>query len=59
MTAALAMTWQEWAQHDGLGLAGLVKRREVTPRELAAQAAVAVEHLNPRIDACWRFFRTS
>jgi amidase len=57
MSTALAMTWQEWAQHDGLGLAGLVKRREVTPRELAAQAAVAVEHLNPRIDAVLEVFQ--
>jgi amidase len=51
MHADLAMTWQEWARHDALRLAALVKRREVTPRELAAQAAVAAGHLKPKLDA--------
>src|SRR5215472_9884186 len=57
MSAKLAMTWQEWARHDAIGLAGLVKRREVTPRELAAQAAAAVDRLNPKIDAVLEVFQ--
>ncbi len=57
MSAALAMTWHEWARHDALGLAGLVKHRAVTPRELAAQAAAAVERLNPKIDAVLEVFQ--
>ena len=57
MRAALAMTWQEWARHDALGLAALVRRGEVMPRELAAQSAAAVERLNPKLDAVLEIFQ--
>jgi amidase/6-aminohexanoate-cyclic-dimer hydrolase len=35
----LPMSWDEWAQHDGTALAALVRKGEVKPSELAAQAA--------------------
>ncbi len=36
------LSWQEWAGHDGVGLAELVRKGEVTPRELSEQAAAAI-----------------
>jgi len=42
---------RDYASHDGLGLAELVARKEVTPDELAAAALEAVAKLNPRINA--------
>jgi len=41
----------DYASHDGLGLAGLVTRKEVTPEELVAAALAAVEKVNPRLNA--------
>ena len=38
----LAMTWQEWVQHDAVGLAECVRRGDVSAAELAAQAAAGV-----------------
>ena len=37
----LAMSWDEWASHDGIGLAERVRKGEVTAAELAAQAAAS------------------
>lgn len=45
----LPMTWNEWAHCDGVGLADLVRKGQVTPRELAMQAAAAIEKVNPQI----------
>ena len=42
----LAMTWDEWAQHDGLALAHRVRKGEVTPAELAKQVAAGIEKTN-------------
>src|SRR6202045_2676118 len=41
----------DYTAHDGLGLAELVARREVTPDELVAAALEAVAKVNPRINA--------
>jgi amidase len=41
----------DYTSHDGLGLAELVARREVTPDELVAAALEAVANVNPRINA--------
>jgi amidase len=41
----------EYAQYDGLGLAALVRRRQVHPRELARLAIMAAETVNPRVNA--------
>ncbi len=45
------MKLDEYAAHDALGLAALVKRREVSPRELAETAARAISALNPELGA--------
>ncbi len=42
---------RDYTAHDGLGLAELVARKEVTPDELAAAAFEAVAKVNPRINA--------
>ena len=41
----------DYTSHDGLGLAELVARKEVTPDELVAAALEAVAKVNPRINA--------
>jgi amidase len=46
-----AMSWDEWARHDATALAGLVKAGKVTPRELASQAAAAVQRLDGKLQA--------
>jgi amidase len=51
-----AMNWDEWAAHDAVALAGLVRSGQVTPRELAAQAAAGVARLNPRLAAVIALF---
>ena len=52
----LPMTWDEWAAHDATALAERVRGRELTPAELAAQAAAAVERVNPRVSAVIEVF---
>ncbi len=42
--------FSEYTKYDGLGLAELVKKGEVTPRELADTALDAVERLNPQLN---------
>ena len=44
-------TFAEYSNYDGLGLADLVRRKEVSPAELVASAYTAIEHLNPRLNA--------
>ena len=43
------MNLAEYSSHDALGLARLVERREVSPRELAETALKAIEALNPKL----------
>ena len=45
------MNLAEYSAFDGLGLAELVAKREVTPRELAQTAAAAIEKANPALGA--------
>jgi len=45
------MTFPNYADHDGLGLADLVARREVTPLELVEAAIERVERHNPKLNA--------
>lgn len=44
------MQLHEYTQYDGLGLAELVRRGEVHPRELAAAAVSAIEAVNPTLN---------
>ncbi|OGA99211.1 MAG: amidase [Burkholderiales bacterium RIFCSPHIGHO2_12_FULL_69_20] len=52
----LAMSWDEWADHDAVALAARVRRGEVTAAELAAQAAAAVGRVNPLLSAVVEVF---
>jgi amidase len=48
------MAFAEYAQYDGVGLAELVARREVTPLELADEAIARIEKHNPTLNAVIR-----
>ncbi len=41
----------EYESFDAVGLAKLVRNRQITPRELAAAAIDRIEHLNPALNA--------
>src|SRR5215468_3163678 len=51
ISSGLAMSWHEWCHHDAVGLAELVRARQVAPEELCAQAAEAVTRIDPQIEA--------
>jgi len=50
-SSRLAMSWAEWGRHDATALAELVKSKQVATKELTAQAAAAVERMNPKLKA--------
>jgi len=45
------MAFAEYAQYDGLGLAALVAKGQVTPLELADEAITRIERHNPELNA--------
>src|SRR6185436_3612480 len=47
----LTMPVAEYGRLDALGLADLVRRREVTPAELLEEAIARAERVNPRVNA--------
>ncbi len=47
MAGVRMMNLKEYASYDALGLAELVRKRDVTPKDLAATAARAIEAVNP------------
>ena len=52
----LAMSWDEWGSLDATGLARLLAAGRVTPAEVAAQAAKAVELINPELNCVIEVF---
>lgn len=48
------MRYEEYAEHDGLGLAALVRDKEVTARELLDIARARADAVNPKINAIVR-----
>ncbi|MES2031510.1 MAG: amidase, partial [Pseudomonadota bacterium] len=52
----LAMSWDEWAKHDATALADRVRKGDLTPADLAAQAAAGVASTNPVLDAVVEVF---
>ncbi|MEK9284488.1 amidase [Bradyrhizobium sp. ISRA442] len=52
----LPMSWSEWAQHDGMALAARVRNGELTPKELARQAAAGVAKVNPALSGVVELF---
>ncbi len=45
------MSFAEYASYDGLGLAELVRKRDVTPSELLEEAITRIERNNPKLNA--------
>lgn len=52
----LAMGWDEWAKHDAVALADCVRKGELTPADLAAQAAAGIAKTNPALSAVVEVF---
>lgn len=52
----LPMSWTEWAQHDGVALAGRVRKGELTAKELARRAAAGVAKVNPALSGVVELF---
>ena len=52
----LVMSWREWGKLDAIGLARLVRVGKMTPKELALQAAEAIQIVNPKINAVLEVF---
>lgn len=50
-TATIALPFEEYAQHDALGLAELVEKRRVKPEEILEAAIARAEAVNPKINA--------
>ena len=57
--SGLAMSWEEWHKHDAVALAELVRAKEVTAKQLCAQAAEAVNRIDPQIEAVLGSITTS
>src|ERR1700689_5920513 len=45
------MAFADYEKHDGLALAHLVRRKEVSPRELLEEAIARIERHNPKLNA--------
>jgi amidase len=43
--------FKEYDRYDALGLAGLVRKKEITPQELCEEAISRIDHTNPRLNA--------
>jgi len=43
--------FREYDQYDALGLAALVRKKEITPQELCEEAISRIDRLNPRMNA--------
>ena len=52
----LPMSWDEWAEHDGVALAERVRKGELTAAELAAQAAAGIARIDPALSAVVEVF---
>jgi len=51
-----AMGWDEWATHDATSLAALVRKGEITAREIAAQVAEGTARVDPKLAAVLGLF---
>src|SRR5262249_1501646 len=52
----LPMSWDEWAQHDGVALAARVRKGELKASELARQAAAGIAKVNPALSGVVELF---
>jgi amidase len=56
ISVSLAMNWDDWQKHDAIGLAGLVRSKQVNAKELCVQAAAAAARIDPKIEAVLRLY---
>jgi Asp-tRNA(Asn)/Glu-tRNA(Gln) amidotransferase A subunit family amidase len=52
----LPMSWDEWAQHDGVGLAARVKSGEIKPAEFAAQTVAGIGKVDGKLSGIVEVF---
>jgi amidase/6-aminohexanoate-cyclic-dimer hydrolase len=52
----LPMSWNDWAQHDGVALAARVRNGELTAKELARQAAAGIAKVDPALSGVVEVF---
>lgn len=50
------MSWEEWSNLDAIGVAELIKKGEITPRDVAQQVAAGIDGLNPEINSVIEVF---
>ncbi|MGE0418167.1 MAG: amidase [Acetobacteraceae bacterium] len=50
------LSWDEWARQDAMSLADLLRAKQITRREVTAQAAEAVAMLNPKLQGVIEVF---
>ena len=43
--------FKEYDQYDGLGLAELVKKKEISSAEICEEAIIRIERVNPQLNA--------
>jgi amidase len=52
----LAMSWKEWGETDAVGLAQLIRDREISVRSVVMQAGRAARELDPQLGAVLEIF---
>jgi amidase len=55
-TGGLAMSWNEWGNHDAIALAGRVRKGDISARSAVNQAAAAVAALDGKLGAVLELF---
>ena len=50
------MNLAEYGSYDAVGLAELVRKKQVSPTELAKTALAAIDKVNPKLNAVAEFF---
>ncbi len=54
-----AMSWEEWGKRDAVAVAELVRTKQVAVQEVVAQAAAAIERLNPKLGAVLEVYEST
>jgi amidase len=53
------MSWEEWGKRDAVAIAEFVRTKQVSVREVVAQAAAAVERLNSQLGAVLEVYEST
>lgn len=54
-----ALSWEEWGKRDAVGIAELVRTKDVSAQEAVAQAAAAIERLDPQLAAVLEIYEST